>query len=89
MLHRKPVLAISPANGTINDMLPDDGIIRVDQDDANGVVTALAEYYKHYCSDTMSDKAPSDTLVSQFMPDTVANQFLSAVEEVIEKKHSQ
>lgn len=82
----KPILAISPREGTVNDMLPNKGLIRVDQGDAIGVATALAEYYKHYCNGTLREKAPSDALVRQFMPDTVVNQFLSAVDEVIGDK---
>jgi glycosyltransferase involved in cell wall biosynthesis len=83
---KKPLIALSPARGTINDLMPERGVVRVGQDDINGVANALAEYYKHYCNGTLSEKAPSEALVRQFMPDTVANQFLSAVNEVIGHK---
>jgi hypothetical protein len=82
----KPILAISPREGTINDMLPNKGLIRVDQDDAIGVATALAKYHRHYCNNTLNERSPSDALINQFMPDTVVNQFLSAVNEVIGKR---
>jgi glycosyltransferase involved in cell wall biosynthesis len=83
---RKPVLSLSPATGTINDMLPERGIIRINQDDTSGVANALAEYYKHYCNESLNEKTPSDALVSQFMPDTVVNIFLSAVDAIIKNE---
>jgi hypothetical protein len=81
LVAQKPLLSISPIVGTVNDMLPNKGIIRVNHGDVIGVANALSVYYKHYSDCTMSEIAPSDAFVKRFVPDTVVNRFLSAINE--------
>jgi hypothetical protein len=83
LVAQKPLLSISPMVGTVNDMLPNKGIIRVNHGDVIGFANALSVFYKHFSDCTMSEIAPSDDLAKQFMPDTVVNGFLSAIKEEI------
>jgi hypothetical protein len=76
LMARKPVLALSPAVGTIADMSSDPAISRVDQDDEKAIEIAISKLYRAYVDGTLPDFTPSDRLVEQFKPGVVAGQFL-------------
>ena len=79
---RKPVLALSPSVGVIDDMMPARGLVRVDADDHDAVAKALGDFYKHYKDGSLDDVSPSEEFVTQFEPQTVAKQFLEAVTKI-------
>lgn len=74
----KPVLALSPPVGVVNDMVPAGGILRVDPPDDVGVKNALTMLYGVYRSRTLARMAPPDTEACRFAPQVVARQFLAA-----------
>jgi hypothetical protein len=78
---RKPVLALSPGRGTIADLLPCRGIVRVDPDDPNGIARAIGQFYPLWMEGKVQRESPPDELVARFAPETVAAKFLSAVLE--------
>jgi glycosyltransferase involved in cell wall biosynthesis len=80
---RRPVLAISPQVGVVNDMASAGGILRVDPDDDIGVELALVKLYRDCKNGCLNLNAPAQNLVSQFQPQTVAKKFLAAVSNVI------
>jgi glycosyltransferase involved in cell wall biosynthesis len=73
---RRPVLALSPAVGTIADMLPDVGVTRVDPGDFAGAADALTSLYDDWKRGTLESRRISPELAQQFAPATVAGEFL-------------
>ena len=79
---RKPVLALSPSVGVIADMIPTQGLVRVDADDHDAVAKALGDFYRHFKDGSLDAVAPTDEFVNQFEPQTVAQKFLDAVNKI-------
>ena len=79
---RKPVLALSPSVGVIDDMMPTQGLVRVDTDDHDAVAKTLGDFYKHFKDGSLDAVSPTEEFVSQFDPQTVAQKFLDAVNKI-------
>jgi hypothetical protein len=86
VIGRKPVLALSPAVGTISDMLPDPGVARVNGDDSAGVERAIGELYNDWRRGMIGTRRPSEGLVKTFEAKEVADRFLSLVERTMRPK---
>jgi glycosyltransferase involved in cell wall biosynthesis len=86
----KPVLALSPRVGVINDMAEQFGILRVDTGDVEGVRKAIGNLYLNFRNHTLASVAPSRKQISQFEPKNIANLFLRATHSLTkpEKIHS-
>lgn len=79
---RKPVLALSPSKGTIADMAPDPGLVRVDPDDSGAIARAIEELYEdHHRGRLHVVRKPSEELVRSIEASTVAAQFLEALDK--------
>ncbi len=76
---RKPVVALSPAVGTLNDLSVDPGITRVDPDDIDGVAAALGLLWQDFSAGTLDRRRPSQELVRRFEAPSVARLFLDAM----------
>jgi glycosyltransferase involved in cell wall biosynthesis len=79
---RKPVLALSPAKGTIADMVSSGGVIRVDQQDEQEIEKAISRLYTAYIQGLLLNFAPSDRVVDQFSAKVISNQFLQLVSQL-------
>jgi glycosyltransferase involved in cell wall biosynthesis len=75
---RKPVLALSPGVGVVNDMAKSGGILRVEVGDVEAVRRAIGSLYLDFRSGTVSRRAPSQEQVNQFNPEFLARKFLAA-----------
>jgi glycosyltransferase involved in cell wall biosynthesis len=73
----KPVLALSPRVGVINDMAEQFGILRVDTGDVEGVRKAIGNLYQNFRNHTLAAVAPSPKQISQFEPRNIASVFLT------------
>ena len=82
IVSKKPVLALSPPIGVINDMLPCAWLLRVDPDDEIGVASSIATFYEDFRKGTIVDRMPPDYVVSQFRSEIVAAKFLSAISNI-------
>jgi len=78
---RKPVLALSPQNGTIAD-IDDAGVMRVDPDDAEGIADAIEKYYEDFTNGSLARRTPSEKIARAFEADSVAQKFLNAVRRI-------
>ena len=80
----KPVLALSPAAGTIADFSAGEpAILRVDVDDEPAIERAIATLYDEWRRDGLASLGPSEKLQSTFRPETVADTFIATVEKVL------
>ena len=75
----KPVLALSPAVGTIADMLPDAGLVRVGVEDTGAVAEAITDLFEAYRQGALDTRKPSEKLVRTFRAEAVAGAFLAHV----------
>ena len=73
---QKPIIALSPAEGTVADMTSGGGIVRVDQDDAQAIENAIGLLYQAFRRGQLSELAPTANSVRQLDPAVVAQQFL-------------
>jgi hypothetical protein len=76
----KPVLALSPAVGTIADMLPEPGIVRCDVNDSPAIGRAIEGLYDDFRAGRLGLRAPSERLAREFTPASAAQRFLSALD---------
>jgi len=79
----KAILALSPANGVIADMLPCRGLVRVDPHDAPAISEAIRHFYQLYKSGGLQSECLTDGFISQFTPARVADTFLRVVHDAI------
>jgi hypothetical protein len=79
----KPVLALSPRNGTVADFPAGCGIFRADPDDAEGVAAHIGFLYERFRLGDLGTLEPPESLVKQFEPQLIARRFLNIAEEVI------
>ena len=79
----KPVLALSPAVGTIADMLPDAGLVRAGVGDAAAVADAVTDLFDAYRQGTLDARKPSEKLVRTFRAEVVAGVFLAHVRRLV------
>jgi len=75
----KPIIAMSPEKGTLNDISQDGGVMRVAPDDGNGVLKVLTTLFDAFLTERLAEYAPPKSLAKRYRPDTVAQQFLSAL----------
>ncbi len=79
LMARKPVLALSPAIGTVADMVPDPGIARVGPEDRKAIAEALAVLYEDFRRDGLAGRKPSEPLVQTFDSAAVVRRFLAVL----------
>ena len=72
---RKPVLALSPAVGTVNDLAREGGILRVDLDDTEGVARAIQQLWDAFQQHRLHDYAPPEALSEKFDIKVVGQAF--------------
>jgi hypothetical protein len=63
---RKPVIALSPATGTIADLLPANGVTQVQVDSPSAIEAAIVRYYEAFASGQIASLQPDETLVQQY-----------------------
>jgi len=85
---RKPVLALSPKDGVVADMLPYKGILRAAVDNTEAIDAAIGYYYRAFEQGFINTCGPSEDLIQQFKPETVARQFHRKVPEILENRRS-
>lgn len=78
----KPVVALSPSPGVVQDLVPDGGIVRIDVDDAATVQSALARLYGDWTKGELQRWAPREAQVHRFRAEVVAGNFLEAAKEL-------
>jgi glycosyltransferase involved in cell wall biosynthesis len=72
----KPVLALSPNEGTVRDLARHGGIVQAPPTDSNGVSDALVLLFEAFCHGKLSDHVAPASLAKRYEPDTVAETFL-------------
>jgi glycosyltransferase involved in cell wall biosynthesis len=78
---RKPVLALAPAVGTVNDLAREGGgIIRLDLDDVNGVAAAIKQLFDAHQLGRLHEYAPPASLSKKFDMAVVARTFYELVQ---------
>lgn len=76
---RKPVLALSPAVGTVNDLVCEGGILRTDPNDAVGVSDALTTFFDAFVRGELASYAPTESVMLRYEAKTVIDRFLAVV----------
>ena len=76
---RKPVLALSPAVGTVADLATEGGVKRLGPKDTPAIAATLVEMFDAFMEHRLESYAPSDSLVSRYEGNRVIGEFLSAV----------
>jgi glycosyltransferase involved in cell wall biosynthesis len=76
---RKPILALSPEVGTVNDLASEGGIRRVSPNDSIRVTEALIDLFDAFLTKRLDTCAPPEALVQRFDGRKVTGDFLSAV----------
>jgi glycosyltransferase involved in cell wall biosynthesis len=86
---RKPILALSPREGVVADLVSGGGITRVDARDARGIRDAIDGLYVDFRNGKIPQRSPNGLQVDQFRPERVANRFLEIIRELVvaKKKH--
>lgn len=72
----KPVLAVSPKDGVLNDLSGNSEICRVDSDDPNAIADAIIHYYIAFKNNELESCAPSKDLRAKFDEENVVGRFL-------------
>jgi len=78
----KPVLALSPNEGTVRDLVRHGGIVQVPPADSKGVSDALTLFFDAFCHGTLSNHVAPASLARRYEPDTVAETFLRMLRDV-------
>jgi glycosyltransferase involved in cell wall biosynthesis len=79
----RPILALSPANGTVADILEQyGGGIRADPDNAESIYQGLRTLYDHYRKHGDASWPRSSELASIFAPETICQQYLQVFAEL-------
>ena len=79
----KPILALSPQDGVVSDMLTYRGLVRADVDNPIGIEAALSHYYTAFKQNSISELKPSEKLINQFTPNVIAEQFIMKAQEAL------
>ena len=74
----RPVLALSPANGCVADVLRFGGGIRVGPDDVDASTDALQALYLRWKDGTLDELAPTQTVTEYFSPSRVVPRYEEA-----------
>lgn len=75
---RRPILALSPATGTVADFLAQGGGLRVDPDDPAQILEGLTELYNRWASDTLEELCPPQELIDAVSPQNVVPAYKKA-----------
>jgi glycosyltransferase involved in cell wall biosynthesis len=79
----RPILAVSPQNGTLTDLIGETGAgLAADCRDAQAVADALRRFYKSWKRQSLTEEFPSASLWDRFAPETVTlryEQLFSAI----------
>ncbi|MGA7731713.1 MAG: hypothetical protein WCD37_10640 [Chloroflexia bacterium] len=81
---RRPILALSPEQGTVSDYLSEGGGLRVDADSEEGVLDALRTLYNRWQLGCLHDLVPPDSLVSHVLPERVVPLYEAAFRQAVE-----
>ncbi len=76
---RKPVLALSPAVGSVADLATELGVKRVGPKDTPAIAAVLVEMFDAFVEHRLGSYAPSDLLVSRHEGNRVIGEFLNVV----------
>ena len=87
LVARKPVIALSPPNGTVADLARNGGILRVTHGDVCGAGAALDTLFRAFLSGNLGEYAPPAHVADSFLPANVAKRFL-AIPNVAEVRPS-
>jgi len=82
---RKPVLAMSPADGVVAELSRERGIFRMDADDEESIARAISEFHQAYLSARLHEMGPSEVLVRYVSPGAVVDELLSLAESVCQE----
>jgi hypothetical protein len=77
LVARKPVIALSPANGTVADLARTGRILRVSHGDVSAAGAALDTLFQAFLSGNLGEYAPAISLADGFLPVAVARRFLA------------
>jgi glycosyltransferase involved in cell wall biosynthesis len=81
----KPVLAISPEQGTVADMAATQPcIVRVSQNDVAVIKKAIASLYLDFTTNKWAARLPKMSFQKQFAAENVAKEFLATAETVLQ-----
>ena len=80
---RKPILALSPREGVISDLVSGGGITRLDAGDVRGIRDAIRGLYMDFRNGTLAQRCPRGPQVDQFRPEVVAKNFLDLLPEIV------
>lgn len=85
---RKPVVALSPAIGAVNDLATQGGILRVSPSDAKGVSEAFRTLFDAFIIGELLAYAPPGPLVRNYEPRTVIERFVGAIDRLESESQS-
>jgi hypothetical protein len=80
---RKPVLALSPSVGTVEDLSTDPAVFRLERADEKGIAGTILHLYKAHSDGRLDQFRPSEGLVKAFSADAVAQRFLGLARRVV------
>jgi len=72
---KKPVLALSLPVGTVNDLVREGGIIRLDLGDVPGVARSLTDYWNAYREGRLKDYAPTASVSEKYGFEAIGGEF--------------
>lgn len=83
----RPILAVSPKSGTLNDILTKyGGGIAADVTSSESIANAIEKLYWHWRSNTLEQTFSSDILYPIFSEEHISGQYLELFEQVITGK---
>jgi glycosyltransferase involved in cell wall biosynthesis len=82
----KPVLALSPNNGTVADLAAEGGIHQVAPADAKAAAAALVKIYQAHNSGRLGEVSPPPALARSFSREAVGRKFLDLAESIVADK---
>lgn len=74
----RPILALSPAIGTVSDFLSDGGGIRVGPDELDKIENALSDLYQRWQTNRLDELIPSKLLIDRVSPSAVVPVYEAA-----------
>jgi len=74
----RPILALSPAVGTVSDFLSEGGGIRVGPDELDKIEQALIDLYQRWQTNRLNELAPSRSLIDRVSPSAVVPAYEAA-----------
>jgi len=84
----KPIIAFSPAIGTVADMIEKGGITRIDYENEDAVSAAITKHYFKFKRNSMNELGPSKSLIRQVEAKAVCELFCRHAEIILRKSLS-